>query len=392
MRTKKAVLDIGSDVITLVVQDDQYSNHFIFQSSTPYSGFQDGEFLDVEELFHAIGGLIRECKEGAFCEPEQFLIGVPGEFTTVLLKNVEMFFASEHKVTAADLDQLPYEGNTYDKHPIYQTVNASPIHYVLDDGTVTLHPTGSIVQKLLGYMSYVLAERKFINLFDQIAEANGVDFVYTSGLLSEMMYVVPTEARDKGVILVDSGYISTGVAYGKGDGLMYSVGISEGIGNIAGDLTFCKKIPFERTLNITEKLNFNLKYTDEDKYTVIDEKTKECHSYSVSEINDIAVCRVEDIASNIQRALDFCPKKIPEDAAVFLTGCGIANLVGAKDILARVLHRNVNILRPDCLQFNKPKHSALVGLLRVQQVTMSVPKWKAKLYNILAKFRRKTNA
>ena len=44
---KAAVLDIGSDCITLVIQDNKYADNFIFKASAAYDGFMDGEFFDV---------------------------------------------------------------------------------------------------------------------------------------------------------------------------------------------------------------------------------------------------------------------------------------------------------------------------------------------------------
>lgn len=41
---KVAVLDITSDVITLVMQDKKFADSFAFHASANYSGYQDGEF------------------------------------------------------------------------------------------------------------------------------------------------------------------------------------------------------------------------------------------------------------------------------------------------------------------------------------------------------------
>ena len=47
---KTAVLDIQSDTITLVMQDKKFSDSFSFHDSRSYSGFQNGEFLNKDEL------------------------------------------------------------------------------------------------------------------------------------------------------------------------------------------------------------------------------------------------------------------------------------------------------------------------------------------------------
>ena len=86
---KVAVLDIGSDAVTLVMQDRKYANNFAFKASADYDGFQDGEFLDMEGLFRVVDSLVRECEASAFCELDEIMVGVPGEFTSIVCKTVE---------------------------------------------------------------------------------------------------------------------------------------------------------------------------------------------------------------------------------------------------------------------------------------------------------------
>src|SRR5699024_1668155 len=91
-----------------------------------------------------------------------------------------------------------------------------------------------------------------------ISEYAGVRFEYMSDMLSEVMYVVPEHMRDAGALVVDAGYISTGIAYAYGDGILGLKSFSMGKGHIAAELTMQAGIPYDIALKLVDKLNFNL--------------------------------------------------------------------------------------------------------------------------------------
>ncbi len=366
MNSKKtAVLDIGSDVITLVLQDSKYANNFTFKASADYDGYQDGEFLDIQGLFNAVDSLIKECEAATFSEVADVMVGVPGEFTAVVCKDVSHSLGVSRKVTERDIDALYVAGNDFDADPNYVPISASPVYFKLDDGTGTITPLGAVTSVLGCLMSYVVCEKSFISLFDKIAENSRTQFTYTSSVLAEVMYVVPESYRDEGVILADVGYISSSVAFAKGDGVLHSSSFSLGGGNIAGDITMVDGIPFENSLALLERINLNLQPDSDGAYRLsVGGNTVE---YNVAHINEIAIARVQNIAETINLAISASEYVIPPSATILLTGSGLTSIPGAKECIAKVTGRNVEVLSPDLMQFNKPKYASLVGLLLVRQ-------------------------
>jgi|AGTN01.1.fsa_nt_gi Actin-like ATPase involved in cell division len=360
---KLAVLDVGSDALTLVVQDGRYPNNYIYKGSENYSGYQDGEFLDVQDLYAAVEKLLKACEETAFCRPDDVLVGVPGEFTTVICKTLDLNFTNKKKIGPADLELLFMNGNTYDGHAVFRSINASPVYYICDGGEKIIDPVGIKAAKLTGYISYVLAERTFLDLFDRIAENVGARFEYTSEILAELLYVVPPEERDKGVIIADIGFISSTVAYGKGDGILHSVSFSSGGGNVAGDLTMCMQVPFEHAAELLPKINLNLQPKPADTYTA--SVRGEAFSYNIKDINEVAYCRVQDIAQTIGKAIAAGNRDIKPSTPIMLTGSGLSQLAGAKEIISAATGRAVKVISADLLQFNRPAQAAIAGLIMV---------------------------
>lgn len=392
MNTKKmAVLDIGSDAITLVLQDNKYANNFTFKESADYDGYQDGEFLDIEGLFHAVDSLIKECEVATFSNISEIMVGVPGEFTAVVCKSVSHDFGVSRKVTERDLDALYSVGNDFTEDTGYTSISASPVFFTLDDGTSTITPLGAVTSSLDCFMSYVVCERSFISLFDKIAENIGAKFTYASSVLAEVMYVVPERLRDEGVVLADVGYISSTVAFAKGDGLLHSSSFSLGGGNIAGDITMVDGIPFEHSLALLDKINLNLEPSADGVYRV--SACGESAEYPIEHINEIAAARVQNIAETINVAIASSQYTIPTSATVLLTGSGLASMPGAKECISKITGRNVEILTPELMQFNKPRYASLAGLLLVQQhgTVAKSSKIAETIRKIKDKFRRNKN-
>lgn len=382
---KVAVLDIGSDAVTLVMQDRKYANNFAFKASADYYGYQDGEFLDIEGLFRVVDSLVRECEASAFCELDEIMVGVPGEFTAIVCNMVEQSLGAERKVTDRDLDALYAIGNNYHGEAGYTCISASPVYYVLDDSDYTITPAGRTASKIGCLMSYAVCENSFISLFDRISESVKVPFVYASSVLAEVMYVVPERYRDEGVILADVGYISTSVAYAMGDGILHATAFSLGKGNIAGDITTVDGVPFDVAMELVDKMNLNLQPSMGDTYCV--SRGGETLTYDVSRINAIAYDRVQNIAEYIHKAIQLSEYEVPREAKILLTGSGISSIPGARECLSKVTGRTVEILQPDLMQFNKPRHSSLAGLLIVQQ--HQIVKGKLRLFDLLYKLKDK---
>ena len=363
MKTKKvAVLDIGSDAITLVMQD-KYTDSYTFRAVQEYDGFYNGEFFDPQGLFKVVSNLISECEKSTFTKVKQILVGVPGEFSAVVTSKVQNDLGINRKVMELDVDAL-YDLGKPDSGD-HVCISASPIYFELDDGTCTITPVGATTKKLKCLMSYVVAEKSFTALFDQIAEELGLSFTYASGIQAEVMYVVPEQLRDEGVILADVGYTTTSVAYAIGDGVAHMLSFSLGAGHIAADISEIKEIPYAHALALVDRINLNIDASDEDEYAV--SVGQEIAYYKIKEINEIASARIENIADMIGKAIRNSYYDVSLNTKVLLTGSGISQIPGAREIVARLTSRQVEILAPDILQFNKPKFSQVAGLLVVQQ-------------------------
>lgn len=361
MAKSTAILDIASDRIRLALIDTKYSNTYHYHKAIKYEGYQDGAFFDVQELFNVIASLITECQETTFTSLQEIIVGVPGEFTSVICQNVDYDLGLQRKINEKDIEVLFETGKEYISLENYSVINSSPVYYLVENRDKVINPVGRTTKVLTGLISYTLCENSFMKLFDSIAEANNVKFKYTSSILSQVVYVIPTELRDRGVVFIDLGFISTSVNYVQGDGILFSIAFSLGGGNIAADLTIVNEIPFEHSLELLKKINLNVQPLSEDEYSIF--IGKESFRYSMRHVNEVAQARLEEIGMYILKAIKTSTTKIPSGVPVAITGSGIGIMVGAKEILSRIIGREVLFINASIPQLNKPSDSSLAALV-----------------------------
>ncbi len=384
---KMATLCVNSDSVTLIVQDNKYDNNFIYKTTLPFEGYMNGEFTDVESLYNAVKNLVDECRAVAFCDPKQILVGVPGAFTTVVNKMVTLDFGTVRKVTEKDIDALCDIGNTYADSSSYKTISASPIYYTAEKHNNTMNPLIITSDKIKCYMSYSLCETKFIDCFDELGKLIGIEFEYHSAIMAQAMYVVEQDFRDDGVVMVDVGFTSTTVAFLKGDGILHQTSFSLGGGTIAADLYLKQDIIFAHANALVNKVNLNLNPSDEETYFV-DVGGKKKH-YNIKDTNMFIANRVENIANHIVKALEISKEEIDKNAVLLLTGSGISNMAGAKEIISDICNREVAVIAANMPILDKPKDSCMAGLVLFQQRRVASSKGSliAKIKNVFNKLR-----
>ncbi|NLT18352.1 MAG: hypothetical protein GXY10_02975 [Clostridiales bacterium] len=376
---KDAILNIGSDNITLAIIDGKCSNSFFYESYKAFLGFQNGNFIDEEDLFFCIKSLIKECETSVFGKISKILVGVPGEFTNVIEKEVEMSLGpTRRKIISRDADNILIKGEPI-KNDSNVAINASPICYILDENERTMCPEGKYAQNIKAQISYVLCDRYFYDLFNDISNELNICFEYTSTILAETMFLMPRDARDNGAFLVDIGFISSSVAFSQGDGLVFIKSFSLGGGYIASDIMDVLDIPYDHVASLAEKININLSPASNDQYYISVNNSN--FAYKISLINEIAVSTIDDICDYVQKAINSCPYKSQESSPIYLTGSGFANITGARERMAQILGKDIEIISSPIPQYNKPSFSGIASLLMLMQTKINKIGFFNKLLN-----------
>ena len=360
------VLDIGSEKLTFMQAARGVNDNVVVKkyAAEDYSGYADGEFLNSQELPSKVEDVFVQAGINKKNVPDTLYIGVPGEFTTVVCKEVKIDFGRPHRITADDIDAIFAEGDTFSNDARFTLVNISAIYYVTDDNRRMIQPVGLVTTMLKAMISYVLCEKRFTTLFDRISydlRVNNVEYI--SSIWAEADCLFDSETRDKSVLFADIGHISTTVALIRGDGLLHMLSFSCGGGMFAADLNMHMDIPYADADIIKRKADLSRNYSDGDVYTVTTADGE--RSYSAEQVNEIIGARIEAIGAMINKAIAKCEYETPQYMSLNITGGGLANIRGASKLLSKAVGRPVKVFAPWFASFAKPEMSSTAAVICV---------------------------
>lgn len=361
-----AVIDIGSSCITTLVGERGVNNTFKIKGRgmADYAGFENGQFIEPENVKLAMSLSIANAENNCGEKISQVYVGVPGEFVNVVCKECTISFNKKKRIGDLEIAQLYYVGNVFKNHPTHTVINNSPIYFTTEDGRRVIDPRGIVATRISGLISYSLAENNFLDFIEEILSEIGIKATtYINSCLVECLHLFEPQIRDRYVLLVDCGYITTNVMLARGDGLLYLANFSMGGGYITADLSQCLKINFNSAESLKHKAVISWQAGKDDTYEI---NSKDFVTpFSAKDTNQIICDRLDMIIKYIGKALDNCVYDFPEYIPLYLTGGGVCYIKGIKDYISKRLGRRVEIVTPNLPHISRPDSSSEIGLLDV---------------------------
>ena len=369
MKTTVTSLDFGtSKIVTLVAENSGAQRCDIVGAGiVSYNGFLEDGWNNPAEIDDCIREAISQAEQQSHHKIREVNIGVPGAFTRVYVTEarVSLTGADPH-VTASDvravfkkatenlgLENLPGE-----------IINSSPAWFRVDDGKKTLEPVGLKGRELTALISFVIGNRFFLD--DVTTRLRNMDIKpkhFFSTPAGEAMLYLPEEDRDRTAVLIDIGYLNTEVMAVEGDALIFHKCIDIGGGHIAADLSEALDISFK---NAEEKIKqpfvYSMSATPET-YEIPAMNDQPARSFTRDEVAPIITARVDEIASEIKKALEESGVKLGNWSNVYLTGGGVAFNRGGKDYLSSKLGRPVRDTPKRTVKMSSPIYSSTMGLM-----------------------------
>lgn len=363
MAHETAILDFGSSKITVLIGERGVNDTINVKGfgTSKYAGFGNGEWVKPEELGPAINKAIASAESSSGIKITHLYVGVPGEFSAVDCREVNIALPKRRKINDDDVLALMDAGDDFDQN-VAEVINIQPIYYNLDNDRRVLQPVGVISSKLGGVLSYTTAEVRFTGFIRKLlADIGIVSVEYVSSVLAESLLLFDENERDNTAVVIDVGYFTTTVAVIRGDGILSLGSFSLGGAHITGDLAETLGISFTDAENLKRKVVLSINAGDNDIYEIGGDNGVK--TLSASLVNEIVIHRIFVIGKMIEKCLDMCKYETPDYVPYSLTGGGISYIRGAKDVLSQKLGRNVEIVTPKLPQVNKPDMSSSWGLL-----------------------------
>lgn len=356
-----AVLDITSRLISAIFGAKTAQSVFGIKSvvESEYSGFENGEWLDLPETENVVRTVLSEAIASSRTRTKRLFVGVPAEFTAVVTKEVSIRLDRERRVLDADIDYLINKGNTFSDGG-YSVINTAPMEFVIDTSNrVYSDVRGLRANSVKGVISYILCENSFVELFDRLSEELGFkDISYISTAWAEGLSLFEKEERDNPYVLVDIGYISSSILIGRGDGIIDLASFSLGGGHISADMCESLDVPFGLAEQARELVDLNLNYA-ENAILVADAE----NTIYGNEAAELVRLKLELFADIIYDAVNKSLPDMPSYVPVFLTGEGVAAIRGTKKYLGNAIGRSVEIVMPKLAGYAKPANSTKISLL-----------------------------
>ncbi len=358
-----SVLDFGSEEISVFIGERGLNNtvRVVGMGVCPYSGFINGEILDRNDAKDAVIGAIAAADACCEHKTENLFFGIPNEFCVTACRNLTVNFPKKRKITAEDIQNLYATCKDYENLGDYDVIGINPIYFVLDSDRRLMDPEGKTSTSLSARVSFTLAERRFTDFMRPILAQAGVQKVeFVSTALAQFLELVPAAKRDNGVVIVDVGYLTTGVTVAKGDGIVGMRSFALGGGTIAGDITTTYEIPFRAAEKIKRSVMLSLAMGEDDTYEYAQGKT-----LRAKDVNQLVSERIRGIARAVDKCVKDCDPDFPDYQPYSLTGGGIALMKGAKEILSKVWCRKTEVLTPFDPQARRADLSSAWGLMNM---------------------------
>ncbi len=357
-----AIIDIGSSKMTAVIAERGVNNTFIIKgrSDVSYEGFDESGFFDNNEVEFCVKKAVGEIFKYATKGVDAVYVGVPSAFTQTVVKDSQISFAKKKKIQPEDIDTL-YDAAFVLPSTRFTLISRSAVNFELDDFRKLKNPIGATSEILKGKLSFVFCSNYFLESVVPVIKSEGIDRINCiPTAFAQGMYLADDDTRDRLMLFIDVGYISTDVTVMKGRGIIFQDSFSYGGGYITGSLANNFEIDFAIAEKLKRKVNL-CSLAPNGEYNVID--GEDGNYYPAEKIKMLVLDSLDELCDKIFASLEKFNVSIPEYVPLMITGGGISFLRGAKEHVSERLNMNVEIIAPRVPLMDKPTESSVLSLL-----------------------------
>ncbi|MBI3088866.1 MAG: cell division protein FtsA [Candidatus Colwellbacteria bacterium] len=371
-------LDIGSDAVKAIVAEPQAEGHIVLHAglTRPSKGLRRGVVVNMDAAVAVISELLQEVKELSKTAPRNVYLRVGSSdirvqtsrgITAVARANAEIYKDDiERVVQASEAINLP--SNRMILHTLTQ-------EFIVDGVGDIQDPLGMVGARLEVISLIIDAFQPAVaNLTKCVELAGGSIGALIFGPAASAASVLTHNQKELGVVMIDIGYGTTGIAVYEEDRLLHTKVIPIGAGHITSDLAIALKIPIETAEKIKLSYGYALasEVSNKDKIDLkkFDEEAKAAPSRKF--IAEVIESRLTEIYEMINKELHSLGKERRLPAGAVITGGG-AKMPGIVELAKRELKLPTQIGIPNRSSFEtgsprmvefleSPEYASVLGL------------------------------
>lgn len=368
-------LDVGGTKVCAVVGHilpDKKNPEIIGFGSVPTSGLRKGVVVDIEDTVSAISAALEEAERMAGVPVDNAVVGV--ESATIQSQNSKGVIAvsrSDGEISADDVARVIEAARAVSVPANREILHVIPRSYKVDDQEGIHDPLGMTGVRLEVEAHVITASTPTIKNLTKCIYQAGLDIdELVLGVLASSKAVLTRNQKEVGVVVVDVGYSTTGVAIFEEGNVLFSSILPVGASHVTNDIA----IGLRTSIEVAEKVKIEegcavpavipeRERIDLKKYGVGD-------GYYVSkrEVAEIIEARMLEIFGMVNDEL----RKVGRDgmlpAGVVLTGGG-SKLLGVSDLAKEAMRLPVQMGLPINVSgmvekiVDDPQKVAAVGLM-----------------------------
>lgn len=365
-------LDIGTSKIVCVVgllEEGSAQPGIIGVGVAQSNGLRRGVIVDIEEAVSSITAALEEAERMSGVAIEKATIGVDGgHIQSLNSRGVIAVGRADHEIVREDLLRTEEAAAAIQLDNNREILEVIPKSYIVDGQGNIADPVGMNGVRLEVDTHIITASTPAMKNLDGA--------VYRAGITISKHQIVPIAAaravltkrqKELGVVLVDIGAETTGVAVFEEGHITFTTIIPIGSNHITKDIVY----GLRANIDVAEKLKTTYaraqvpKNSDKEKINL--KEIGGSGEIMRRELDTIVSSRVTEIFSMVHGELRKVSKDSMLAAGVVLTGGG-ANLVGIADFGTEVLKLPVTIGKPTGFsgitdKVSGPAYAAVAGLM-----------------------------
>jgi len=365
MRNIAAAIEFGTSKVICVIGREKSIGRFevLGSGEAKYEGIKNGQWLKPSNVEEAAAKALTIAEKKARRRVKRAYVGVPGVFSKVVC-NDGYIAVGKDKVSQHDVERLIDHAEDFYTDTKYTIVTSTPVYFIQDDGHHYIDVIGNRTTELRGRISFVMARTHYIEDITQVLKGLGVEVTaFIPEMLAESLFLVPTEERDMSAVLINVGYYDTNVTVVYGDAIVYNKTIHAGGMHIASDLAIVMNMDVETAEQLKKRYAFGLANSGQKLYDYAKHSSGKMEKFSHQTISEIIEARVEHLCGIIYQVFELSPLPVARRTRIYLSGGGLAMMRGAKDILQKLLCRQVRIPRIEAPQLSTPNYYVALALL-----------------------------
>lgn len=359
-RKSVAVLDVRSSEVSVVVGERGVNNTFVFKGSKtePYDGYEGGAFYDVPKLKDAIIRALTGVEKATSERIRTLYIGVPGEFSTVLPREVETGFPKKRRIGEREVNEVFEQGKT--ELEGFRFIRATSMIYVTADNRRVVDPIGLSSTSLDGVLSYFYCTNYFAETMEKIFANMHIALKYLPTSFAMASYLIPSETRDEYALFLDAGFLSSTVSVILGGGVLAQRTYWVGKAQIAVAVMKKFDLPYDAACALLSKANLYAKGGDNKTEFSFRGATYEI---DMQKLNDAVKEGLDEICEAVGGFLDDCSGRELDYKPLYVSGEGIFEVRGALEHISGRVERVTEMLAPDLPYYNRPTMSSRIALI-----------------------------